>query len=164
MELLTPGLGLLVWTLLAFLIVFYILKKFAWTPILATLKERETSITDAIATAEKIKVEMANLKNENEAILFKAREERAVVLKEAKDQSDKMIAEAKDKAKSEYDKILADAQLAIEHQKNAALIEVKNQVGTLVIEVAQQVLRRELSNKTEQESFITQMVKDAKLN
>lgn len=164
MELLTPGLGLLVWTLLAFLIVFYILKKFAWTPILATLKERETGITDAIATAEKIKVEMANLKNENEAILFKAREERAVVLKEAKDQSDKMIAEAKDKAKSEYDKILADAQLAIEHQKNAALIEVKNQVGTLVIEVAQQVLRRELSNKTEQESFITQMVKDAKLN
>ena len=164
MELLTPGLGLLVWTLLAFLIVFYILKKFAWTPILATLKERETGITDAIATAEKIKVEMANLKNENEAILFKAREERATVLKEAKEQSDKMIAEAKDKAKSEYDKILADAQLAIEHQKNAALIEVKNQVGTLVIEVAQQVLRRELSNKTEQESFITQMVKDAKLN
>ena len=164
MELLTPGLGLLVWTLLAFLIVFYILKKFAWTPILATLKERETGITDAIATAEKIKVEMANLKNENEAILLKAREERATVLKEAKEQSDKMIAEAKDKAKSEYDKILADAQLAIEHQKNAALIEVKNQVGTLVIEVAQQVLRRELSNKTEQESFITQMVKDAKLN
>ena len=154
MELLQPGLGLLVWTLLAFLIVFYILKKFAWTPILATLKERETGIADAITSAEKIKVEMANLKNENEAILFKAREERATVLKEAKEQSDKMIAEAKDKAKSEYDKILADAQLAIEHQKNAALIEVKNQVGTLVIEVAQQVLRRELNSKTEQENLL----------
>ena len=164
MELLQPGLGLLVWTLLAFLIVFYILKKFAWKPILATLKERETGIADAIASAEKIKIEMANLKNENEAILLKAREERATVLKEAKEQSDKMIAEAKDKAKGEYDKILADAQQAIEHQKNAALIEVKNQVGTLVIEVATQVLRRELSNKAEQESFITKMVNDAKLN
>ena len=164
MELLLPGLGLLVWTLLAFLIVFFILKKFAWKPILSTLKERETGIADAISSAEKIKVEMANLKNENEAILLKAREERATVLKEAKEQSDKMIAEAKEKAKGEYDKILADAQMAIEHQKNAALIEVKNQVGTLVIEVAIQVLRRELSNKAEQESFIAQVVKDAKLN
>ncbi len=164
MELLQPGLGLLVWTLLAFLIVFYILKKFAWKPILATLKERETGIADAIASAEKIKIEMAQMKNENEAILQKAREERATVLKEAKEQSDKMIGEAKDKAKAEYDKILADAQLAIQQQKNEALTEVKNQVGTLVIEVATQVLRRELANKAEQETFIEQVVKSAKLN
>ncbi len=164
MELLQPGLGLLVWTLLAFLIVFYILKKFAWKPILSTLKERETGIADAIASAEKIKIEMAQMKNENEAILQKAREERATVLKEAKEQSDKMISEAKDKAKAEYDKILADAQLAIQQQKNEALTEVKNQVGTLVIEVATQVLRRELANKAEQETFIEQVVKSAKLN
>ncbi len=164
MELLQPGLGLLVWTLLAFLIVFYILKKFAWKPILATLKERETGIADAIASAEKIKIEMAQMKSENEAILQKAREERATVLKEAKEQSDKMIGEAKDKAKAEYDKILADAQLAIQQQKNEALTEVKNQVGTLVIEVATQVLRRELANKAEQETFIEQVVKSAKLN
>ena len=164
MELLQPGLGLLVWTLLAFLIVFYILKKFAWKPILSTLKERETGIADAIASAEKIKIEMAQMKSENEAILQKAREERASVLKEAKEQSDKMIGEAKDKAKAEYDKILADAQLAIQQQKNEALTEVKNQVGTLVIEVATQVLRRELANKAEQETFIEQVVKDAKLN
>jgi len=164
MELLQPGLGLLVWTLLAFLIVFYILKKFAWKPILSTLKERETGIADAIASAEKIKIEMAQMKNENEAILQKAREERATVLKEAKEQSDKMIGEAKDKAKAEYDKILADAQLAIQQQKNEALTEVKNQVGTLVIEVATQVLRRELANKAEQETFIEQVVKSAKLN
>ncbi len=164
MELLQPGLGLLVWTLLAFLIVFYILKKFAWKPILSTLKERETGIADAIASAEKIKIEMAQMKSENEAILQKAREERASVLKEAKEQSDKMIGEAKDKAKAEYDKILADAQLAIQQQKNEALTEVKNQVGTLVIEVATQVLRRELANKAEQETFIEQVVKSAKLN
>ena len=164
MDLLQPGLGLLVWTLLAFLIVFYILKKFAWKPILSTLKERETGIADAIASAEKIKIEMAQMKNENEAILQKAREERATVLKEAKEQSDKMISEAKDKAKAEYDKILADAQLAIQQQKNEALTEVKNQVGTLVIEVATQVLRRELANKAEQETFIEQVVKSAKLN
>ena len=164
MELLQPGLGLLVWTLLAFLIVFYILKKFAWKPILQTLNERETGIADAIASAEKIKIEMAQLKNENEALLQKAREERATLLKEAKEQSDKMIGEAKDKAKSEYDKILADAQQAIQQQKNAAITEVKNSVGSLVVEVATQVLRRELSNKAEQESFITSMVKDAKLN
>jgi len=164
MELLQPGLGLLVWTLLAFLIVFYILKKFAWKPILQTLNERETGIADAIASAEKIKIEMAQLKNENEALLQKAREERATLLKEAKEQSDKMIGEAKDKAKSEYDKILADAQLAIQQQKNAAITEVKNSVGSLVVEVATQVLRRELSNKAEQESFITSIVKDAKLN
>ncbi len=164
MELLQPGLGLLVWTLLAFLIVFYILKKFAWKPILATLNERETGIADAIASAEKIKIEMAQMKSENEAILQKAREERATVLKEAKEQSDKMIGEAKDKAKAEYDKILADAQLAIQQQKNEALTEVKNQVGTLVIEVATQVLRRELANKAEQETFIEQVVKSAKLN
>lgn len=164
MELLLPGLGLLVWTLLAFIIVFLILKKFAWKPILSSLKERETGIADAIASADKIKMEMAQLKNENEALLQKAREERAQLIKEAKDTADKMVAEAKNKAKSEYDRILADAQLAIEQQKNAAITDVKNQVGNLVIEVAEKVLRKELSNKTEQESYIKQLADGVKLN
>jgi F-type H+-transporting ATPase subunit b len=94
----------------------------------------------------------------------KAREERAVLVKEAKEQSEKMIAEAKDKAKNEYDRILADAQLAITQQKNAALTDVKNQVGALVIEVSEKILRRELSNKAEQEKHIAELAEGVKLN
>ena len=164
MELLQAGLGLLVWTLIAFLIVFFILKKFAWKPLLAALKERETGIADAISSAEKVKLEMASLKNENEALMNQAREERAVMIKEAKLASDKMVAEAKDKAKAEYDRIIADAQQAINQQKNAALTDVKNQVGALVIEVSEKILRRELANKAEQESYIKQLAETVKLN
>lgn len=164
MELLTPGLGLIFWTFLAFIIVFLILKKFAWVPILSALKERETGIADAISSAEKVKLEMAALKNENEALMNKAREERGIMLKEAKIASDKMISEAKDKAKVEYEKIIADAQQAIQQQKNAALTDVKNQVGALVIEVSEKILRRELANKTEQESYIKQLAETVKLN
>src|ERR1017187_1363607 len=108
MQLLTPDLGLFFWNLLAFLIVFFILKKFAWKPILAALKEREEGIADSIATAEKVKTEMAQLKNENEVLMAKAREERSIILKEAKEHSDKMISDAKEKAKNEFDKIVAD--------------------------------------------------------
>ncbi len=164
MELLLPGLGLLFWTLLAFIVVLVILKKFAWKPILASLKERETGIADAIASADKIKVEMAALKNENETLMLRAREERAVMIKEAKEASTKMLSDAKEKARSEFDRIVADAQTAILQQKNAALTEVKNQVGTLVVEVAEKVLRRELANKAEQEAYIKGLAEVVKLN
>ena len=164
MKLLTPDPGLLFWTLLAFLVVFYILKKMAWPAIIKGLKDREQSISDAIATAEKVKLEMSALKNENEALMQQAREERSVMIKEAKEQTLKMIGEAKDKAKSEYDRIVADAQVAISQQKNAALTEVKNQVGALVIEVSEKILRRELSNKGEQEKYINQLAEEVKLN
>ncbi len=164
MDLLNPSFGLLVWTLIAFLLVFFILKKFAWKPILSSLKERELGIADAIASAEKIKAEMSQLKSENEALLTKAREERGSILKEAKEHADRMLTEAKDKAKLEYEKIVADAQVAIQQQKNAALTDVKNQVGALVIEVSEKILRRELSNKPEQEQFINQLAAEAKLN
>ena len=164
MQLLTPDLGLFVWNLLAFIIVFLILKKFAWPAILKGLKEREQGIADAISTAEKVKAEMAQLQSENETILAKAREERTVILREAKDHSDKMISEAKEKARSEFDRIVADAQLAIKQQKNAALTDVKNQVGALVIEVSEKILKRELSNKTEQEKYIKDIAEGVKLN
>ncbi len=164
MELLTPDPGLIIWTLLAFGIVFFILAKFAWPAIIKGLKEREQGIADAIATAEKVKTEMAQLKNENETLMAKAREERAVMIKEAKETADKMIADAKDKAKSEYDRIVSDAQHAINQQKNAALVEVKNQLGNLVIEVSEKILRKELSNKAEQEKYISQLAGDVKLN
>jgi F-type H+-transporting ATPase subunit b len=164
MELLTPDLGLFIWNLLAFLIVFYILAKFAWKPILKSLKERETGIADALATAEKVKLEMTQLKSENEALLAKAREERAQLLKEAKETKDKIISEAKEAAKTEASRIIIDAHASIEQQKNAALTEVKNQVGNLVIEVAEKVLRRELGNKAEQENYIKQLANEVKLN
>lgn len=164
MQFLIPDFGLLFWQSLAFIIVFLILRKFAWKPILKTLNEREQGIADAIATADRAKAEMASLKNENEALMQKAREERAVMIKEAKEASDKMIAEAKDKAKAEYDRIVADAQATITQQKNAALTDVKNQVGALVVEVSEKILRRELSNKGEQENYIKQLAEGVKLN
>jgi F-type H+-transporting ATPase subunit b len=164
MDLLTPSFGLLIWTLLAFIIVLLILKKFAWKPILSSLKERETGIADSLATAERVKAEMAQLKSENEALLAKAREERAQMLKEARDTKDRIINEAKEQAKIEANKIITDANAAIQQQKMAALTDVKNQVGTLVIEVAEKVLRRELGNKAEQEQYIKQLAGEVKLN
>ncbi|TKK68660.1 F0F1 ATP synthase subunit B [Ilyomonas limi] len=164
MALLQPGLGLLIWTLIAFIIVLVILKKFAWAPILKGLKDRETNIADAIASAEKVKAEMAALKSENEVLIAKAREERAAMIKEAKETADKMVADAQGKAKSEYDRIVADAQAAIDQQKNAALIDVKNQVGKLVIEVAEKVLRKQLDNKAQQEAYIRQLADDVQLS
>jgi len=164
MKLLTPDPGLLIWTLLAFLVVFFILAKFAWPVILKGLKEREEGIADAIETAKNVKAEMAQLKNENEALLAKAREERAGMIKDAKETADKMIADAKQKAKAEYDRIVTDAQQAITQQKNAALTDVKNQVGALVVEVAEKVLRRELGGKEAQESYIKDLTDAVKLN
>ena len=164
MELLNPGLGLIFWTLIAFLIVLFVLRKFAWKPILQSLNEREAGIASAISSAEKMKVEMAHMRSENEALLAQAREERVIMIKEAKDMSTKMLHDSKEKAKVEYDRIIADAQVAIQQQKNAALTEVKNQVGQLVIEVSEKVLRRELANKTEQEGYIKQMAEIVKLN
>ena len=164
MKLLTPDLGLLFWNLLAFLIAFFILRKYAWPAIIKGLNEREANIADSIATAEKIKVEMAQMKNDNEVILTKAREERAVMLKEAKETKDKMINEAKDEAKAQVAKIMADAQATIHQQKMAALTEIKNQVGNLVIEVSEKVLRKELSNKASQEEYIKLLASEVKLN
>ncbi|UEG50453.1 F0F1 ATP synthase subunit B [Ferruginibacter lapsinanis] len=164
MQLLTPDLGLLIWTLLAFVVVLFILGKFAWPAIVKGLNDREHNIAESIASAEKIKLEMAQLKNDNELLLTKAREERALMLKEAKETKDKMIHDAKDEAKAAAAKIIADAQASINHQKMAALTEIKNQVGKLVIEVSEKVLRKELSNKTEQEGYIKQLAEEAKLN
>jgi F-type H+-transporting ATPase subunit b len=164
MKLLTPEFGLIIWTLLAFILVLIILKKFAWKPILNSLKERETTIADSIATAEKVRAEMSQLKSENEALLAKAREERAQLLKEARDTKERIISEAKEQAKIEANKIVVDAQAAIQQQKMAALTDVKNQVGTLVIEVAEKILRRELGNKSEQETYIKQLAQEVKLN
>ena len=164
MELLTPGPGLLIWTLLAFLIVFFILKKFAWPAIIKGLGDREANIANSIATAEKVKLEMAQLKNDNEAFLAKTREERGVILKEAKEIKDKIVSDAKEEAKAQAAKIIADAHAIIQQQKMAALTDLKNQIGNLVIETSEKVLRKELSNKAEQESYIKTLASEVKLN
>lgn len=164
MDLLLPHLGLIVWTVLAFLIVLIILKKFAWTAILNGLNERESNIANSIASAEKVKLEMAQLKNDNEALLQSAREERAMMLKEAKDIKDKMINDAKDEAKNQAGRIIADATASIQHQKMAALTDIKNQVGKMVVEVSEKILRRELADKANQESYISKLAEEIKLN
>lgn len=164
MKLLTPEFGLLIWTLVAFLIVFFILAKFAWPAILKGLKQREQSIAESLATAERVKAEMALLKSENEALLAKAREERAQMLKEARETKDKMINDAKEQAKVEANKIVLETQQQINAQKMAALTDVKNQVGKLVLEVTEKVLRRELANKEAQESHIKDMINEVNLS
>lgn len=163
-PLVLPDIGLVFWNTIAFVILLVVLGKFAWKPMLKAISERENGIEEALLKADKMKAEIATMQSENEALLAKAREERATLIKEAKEASDKMVAEAKEKAKSEYDKILADAQLAITQQKNAALTDVKNQVGSLVVEVAEKILRKELSNKADQESYIKQLADGVKLN
>lgn len=160
MQLLNPALGLLFWTLLAFLITFFVLRKYAWPAIINGLAEREKTIADALASAERVKQEMAQLKNENEALMAKAREERAQMLKEAKETKDKIINEAREQAKVEANKIIVEANNAIQNQKMAALTDVKNQIGNMVVEVAEKVIRRELTNRQEQETYIRKLADD----
>jgi len=164
MDLLTPSFGLIIWTLLAFLIVFFILKKYAWPAITKGLKEREQGIADALSTAEKVKAEMAEMKSEHEALLAQAREERAQILKEARETKEKIINESKEAAKAEASKIMAESLAAIEAQKMAAVTDVKNQIGKMVVEVSEKILRRELNNKPDQEAHIKGLVNEVKLN
>jgi F-type H+-transporting ATPase subunit b len=163
-PLVLPDIGLVFWNTIAFLVLLIVLGKFAWKPMLKAIAERESGIEEALLRADKMKAEIAAMQNENEALLAKAREERAGMIKDAKETADKMVSDAKDKAKQEYERIISDAQLAITQQKNAALTEVKNQVGSLVVEVAEKILRKELSNKAEQESYIKQIAEGVKLN
>jgi F-type H+-transporting ATPase subunit b len=163
-PLVLPDIGLVFWNTIAFLILLIVLGKFAWKPMLKAIAERESGIEEALLRADKMKADIAAMQNENEALLAKAREERAGMIKDAKETADKMVTDAKDKAKQEYERIISDAQVAITQQKNAALTEVKNQVGSLVVEVAEKILRKELSNKAEQESYIKQIAEGVKLN
>lgn len=164
MDLLLPGLGLFIWTLLAFLIILFLLSKFAWKPILSALNKRETNIANSIASAEKMKQEMNKMQADNERLLAEAREERSAILKEAKEAKEKMINEAKDKAKEEAGRILTDANFQIEQSKNRAITEVKNQIGQLTVGVAEKVLRKKLDNDPAQQQFIAELANDIKLN
>ena len=164
MGLLIPDFGLFFWTLLCFLIVLFILKKFAWGPIVKTLHERESGIADSIAAAEKVKEEMKQMQAQNESLLIQAREERTLMLKEAKETKDKIIGEAKEQAKAEAGKIMDDTRLQIERQKNAAMTEVKNEIGKLAVEVAEKILRKQLTGQEAQQGYVQMLAEEIKLN
>lgn len=164
MQLLTPDLGLFCWNLLAFLILLFILGKFAWKPILKALSDRENGIADALASAEKVKQEMAKLQNDNEVLLASAREESASIIRDAKQSAEKMVADAKEKALKEYNRIVADAQAAIQQEKRATIAEVRSEVGLLVVDISEKILRRELTGKENQEKYIQQLADEARFN
>ncbi|MCA5005141.1 F0F1 ATP synthase subunit B [Sphingobacterium bovistauri] len=156
--------GLFFWQLIILLIVIFILGKFAWKPIINALEEREKGISDALASAEKAKLEMARLTNENEQLLKEAREERDVILKEAKELKDKIVAEAKESAQTEGAKLIENAKREIEDQKLKALAEVKNQVSALSLDIARKVLTKEFEDQNKQEALVADLLKDVKLN
>jgi len=164
MDLLTPSIGLIFWTTLSFLILLFLLRKFAWKPILTSVKDREHRIEDAVLQAEKARAEMAALSANNERLLNEAREERAIIIKEAKAVGEKLIADAKDKAGVEFNKKVNDAAREIENQKMAALTEVKNYAGQMALEIAEKVLKNEFSDRNKQERFASELVDDLKLN
>ncbi|HNW00200.1 MAG TPA: F0F1 ATP synthase subunit B [Chitinophagales bacterium] len=163
-DIITPDPGLFIWTVFVFLILLWILNKFAFGPIKSALKKREDSITDALAQAQKAREEMANMKADNEKILNEAREERSRMLREAKEARDLIVSEAREKANAEYNRIVEEAKGAINNQKMAAMIEIKNSVGNMVLEVSEKVLRRELNNKNDQEAYVKQLVDEIKLS
>jgi F-type H+-transporting ATPase subunit b len=158
------SLGLFVWQAVLFIALVLLLKKFAWKPILDSVNEREEGIKNALDSAEKAKLEMENLQADNQKLLKEARLERETMLKEARDIKAKMISDAKDEAQSQANKIIVQAQSAIESEKKAAMIELKNQVASLSLEIAEKVVRKELSNKDSQIKLVESMLGDTKLN
>jgi F-type H+-transporting ATPase subunit b len=164
MELVKPELGTIFWMLVVFLALVFILGKFAWKPILKTLKSREDSITDALKAAEKAKEEIAKLHTDNERILAEARRERDILLKEAREMKEKIIAEAKHQASTEAMKLIENAKQSIESEKNAALQQIKIQVSELSISIAEKILLKELSNKNTYDEVIGKSIENMKLN
>jgi len=164
MELVKPSIGLIFWMAVSFSIILFILKKFAWKPILGMIKEREESIENALAAAEKAKEEMKALQSNNERILAEARAERDALLKEARELKDKLIAEAKTTATKEGERLLAIARENIQNEKMAAITELKNQVATLSIEIAEKILKSELSSDEKQKTLVNTLLKDVNLN
>ncbi len=164
MGLVTPNPGTIFWMLIIFGIVLFILRKFAWKPILNALKEREESIASALNSAEEAKREVAVLKADNEKIIAEARQEKNVILKEAKEMKDKIIAEAKEKAIQETTRSIELAQRQIQSEKDAAINDLKKQVAELSVMIAEKVLKKELTSKTEQEKMVDGLVDDIKLN
>ncbi len=164
MELITPGLGLVFWMVLSFSVILFILKKFAWKPILKALKERENTIDTALKSAAKVREEMEHLKADNEKIIKEAKNVRDNLLKEARQVKDKIISEAKQKANSEANIIIADAKRQIENEKEAALDEIKNQIAGFSVEIAEKILKKKLEKTKDQKDLINELIDEIKIN
>jgi F-type H+-transporting ATPase subunit b len=164
MDLIQPDSGLIIWQALGFIILFVLLAKFAWKPILGALDEREQAIESAILAAENARNEMANLKAQNENLLQEARMERDQMLQKANETSARLIEEAKAEAEKAGAQMIANAKAVIETEKKAALVEVKNQVAALSLEVTEKLLRRELKDEASQKALVEEFVSDLKLN
>lgn len=156
--------GLFFWQLLLFVGLLFVLRKYAWKPILGAVEEREKSIEDSLASAEKAREEMERLQADNDRILAEARAERDTILKEAREIKDKMINDAKSEAGSQAEKIIASAKEQIENEKMAAVTDLKNQVAEMSIEIAELVLRKELSDKNKQGELVKEQLDKFKLN
>lgn len=164
MELVTPSIGLVFWTALAFICLLILLRKFAWKPILGAIHEREQFIDDALNKAELAKQEMARLTSQNEDLMKQARAERDEILKEAKILKDSIVNEAKTSAQTEGAKLIEKARIEIENQKKVALAELKGQVSALSLEIAERVLRSQLDDKAKQQDLVNNLLKDVELN
>ena len=156
--------GLFFWQILIFVGLILLLKKFAWKPILDAVNDREQGIKDALLSAENARKEMENLQADNLRILNEARAERDAMLKEAREMKEKMIADSKNEAQAQGQKMIEQAKAAIESEKNAAMAELKLQVSTLSLSIAEKLLKEELSNKESQTKLVEKMLGDVKLN
>jgi len=164
MDLVTPGLGMIVWSTLFFLILLFILGKFAWPAILSAVKARNESIKNALDAADRAKEEMAKLQADNEQILAEAKAERDALMREAKVTKDKLIAEAKEKATEEAAKLVKSARESIQREKTAALNEMKVQMASLSVEIAEKLLRKKLGDPKAQKELVDKLIKEADLN
>jgi F-type H+-transporting ATPase subunit b len=164
MELVNPGIGLIFWMTLAFGTVFFVLSKFAWPSILKALKEREQHIEEALQAADLTKEEMKKLKIDNEKLLKEAKEERDVILNDARKIRDKMIDDARNRANEEADRIVESARVRIENDKMAAIVEVKNQIAKVSIDIAEMILREKMKSDKEQTDFIEKLIDESRLN
>ena len=164
MDLVTPDVGLLFWTFCSFAILYFLLKKFAWKPILGSVNDREDSIREALLAAENAKKEMENLKSDNEKILKEAKIERENMLKDAREIKTKLISDAENQAKEQASKMIDSAQLAIQNEKNSAMNELKQTVVELSVGIAEKVISSELEDKNTQLKVVENMLNDASLN
>jgi len=155
--------GLFFWQALILVVLILLLRKFAWKPILDSLNSREDGIKNALLSAENARKEMQNLQADNEKLLNEARAQRDMMLKEAREIKEKIVSEASTEAQEKADKIVANAQVTIEHEKNAAMIDLKNQVATLSIEIAEKVIREQLSTTERQHKLVEDMLADVTL-
>ena len=164
MDLLTPDIGLLFWQVVVFLGLFLILRAFAWKPITASLNERENNIQSALDLAEKTRAEMTALKADNEKLLAQARSEREAILRGAKETADKMVADSREKAEAEGRRILEQARESMQNERQALVTQMKKEVVTLSLDIAEKVLRKELSDKSAQEKLVNDLVSNSRLN